>query len=124
VSDQPHSWAGWARRPFRPISRGAARAVVFLFALTFLLSAGSYWLSVRAVHGEITNRATVVQLCQAGNDSRAQQVTLWTHLIAISQPPPHETAAQKRQRQATITGFLQFVRKVFKARDCTGSFGG
>lgn len=120
MSDQPGRW----RRILAPISRGAARAFVFLSVLTFLLAAGSYWLAVRAVHGEVTNRATVVQLCETGNDFRAQQVTLWTHLIATSAPPPHQTTAQKRQRDAFIAGFMQFVRKVFKARDCTGSFRG
>ena len=122
MSDQPRPRAGWKRPPLRTVT--PARAFVFLSVLTFLLAAGSYWLSVRAVQGEVRSRASVVQLCQAGNTARAQQVTLWTHLVQISQPPPHETAAQKRQRQATIAGFLQFVRQVFKARDCTGSFNG
>lgn len=124
MSDQPHSWAGWMRGPFRPITPGAARAFVVLSAVTLLLSGGAYFFSTRAVHGEIRSRASVVQLCQAGNDARAQQVTLWTHLIEISQPPPHETAAQKRQRQALIAGFLGYVRKVFAPRDCTGRFNG
>ncbi len=124
MTDQPHSRAGWARLPFRPISRGAARAVVVLFVLAFVLAGSSFWLSVRTVQGQIRSRASIVQLCQAGNESRAQQVTLWTHLVAISRPPPHETAAQKQQRQATVRVFLQFVRKVFKARDCAVSFKG
>src|SRR5262245_20121092 len=89
-------------RLFRPISRGAARAVVVLFILSFLLSGAAYLFSVRAVQGEITSRASVVQLCQAGNEARGQQVTLWTHLIAISAPPPHQTPAQKRQRDTLI----------------------
>jgi hypothetical protein len=124
VSDQQHSWTGWRRLPFRPITPGAARAFVFLSVLTVLLSAAAYYFSVRAVQGEIASRASVVQLCQASNESRAQQVTLWTHLIAISQPPPHETAAQKRQRQATTREFLAYVRTVFAPRDCAGRFSG
>ena len=99
-------------------------AVVSLFILSFLLAGASWWLSVRAVQGEIGNRASVVQLCQAGNDSRAQQVTLWTHLIAISAPPPHQTAAQKAAREKLVTGFLAYVRKVFAPRDCTARFNG
>jgi hypothetical protein len=106
-----------------PASR-ATRAFASLLVLMFLLAGASWWLSVRAIHGEITSRASVVQLCQAGNESRAQQVTLWTHLIEISQPPPHETAAQKRQRQALIAGFLAYVRKVFAPRDCAARFKG
>jgi len=112
------------RLPFRPITRGAARAFVFLSVLTLLLAAAAYFFSVRAVQGEVRSRASVVQLCQAGNESRAQQVTLWTHLIQVSQPPPHETAAQKRQRQATIREFLGYVRTVFRARNCAASFRG
>jgi hypothetical protein len=122
VSDQPHSWTGWKRRPFRPVT--PARAFVFLAVLALLLAAGSYWLSVRAVRGEVANRATVVQLCETGNGFRAQQVTLWTHLIATSQPPPHETAAQRRQRQELIAGLLAYVRKVFAPRDCAARFNG
>ena len=56
-----------------------------------------------------------MQLCQAGNESRAQQVTLWTHLIAISAPPPHETAAQKQQRAMIVRQFLAYVRTGVRA---------
>jgi hypothetical protein len=94
---------------------------VFLAVLTVLLSAAAYFFSTRAVQGEVRSRASVVQLCQAGNESRAQQVTLWTHLIAISRPPPHETAAQKRQRETLIREFLGYVRTVFAKRNC-GNF--
>jgi len=120
VNDPPRQRARWPRTPFRPISRGAARAVVVLFIIAFLLAAGSFWLSVRTVQGQIANRASVVQLCQAGNDSRAQQVTLWTHLAAISAPPPHETAAQRARREKLTAQLIGYVRQVFRARDCTG----
>jgi hypothetical protein len=105
-------------RPFATMGRGAASAVVTLFVLAFLLAGASFWLSVRTVQGEIRNRATVTQLCEAGNESRAQQVTLWTHLVTISAPPPHQTAAQKRQRAAQIASFLAYVRTVFAKRNC------
>src|SRR6266571_1445000 len=118
VSDQPHSWAGWQRLPFRPITRGAARAFVFLSVVTLLLSGAAYFFSTRAVRGEVANRATVVQLCETGNGFRAQQVTLWTHLVAISAPPPNETPAQKQKRQALTREFLAYVRTVFAPRDC------
>lgn len=120
MSDPPRPQRRASRlRLFTPMTRGAARAVVFLFILAFLLSAATFWLSVRAVQGEIANRATTAQLCQSGNDSRAQQVTLWTHLIAISAPPPGQTAAQAKQRDATIRSFLDYVRQVFAPRDCS-----
>ena len=126
MSDQPHSWAGWERlrAPFRPISRGAARAFVFLAVLTLVLAGASAWVSVRAVQGEIRNRVSVVQLCQAGNESRAQQVTLWTHLIAVSAPPPHQTATQKAARAKLTRQFIAYVKTVFRPRDCAARFNG
>jgi hypothetical protein len=99
-------------------------SIVFLFVLSFLLAGGSYYLATSAVRGEVGSRASVVQLCQAGNTSRAQQVTLWTHLVAVSQPPPHETAAERRRRAATIRVFIAYVRKVFAPRNCAGRFNG
>src|SRR5689334_7393606 len=122
MSDQPHSWAGWRR--LRPRGTASARAIVFLFILAFLLAGASFWLSVRTVQGQLANRASVVQLCQAGNESRAQQVTLWTHLVAISAPPPHETAAQKAVREARVREFLAYVHHVFAPRNCAASFKG
>ena len=121
MSGHPHPrWPA----AFRPISRGAARAIVALFALSFLLSGASWWVSVRAVSGAVASRASVMQLCEAGNESRAQQVTLWTHLVAISTPPPRETAAQRQRRLAAVAAFLAYVRQVFAPRDCTASFKG
>jgi hypothetical protein len=113
VSNQPRP------RPFRTVGRGTAQAIIFLFILAFLLSGASWWLSVHAVQGEITSRASVVQLCQSSNESRTQQVTLWAHLVQMSAPPPHETAAQKQKRQALTRKFLAYIRQVFAPRDCT-----
>ena len=106
------------------LSRGIRYAIVFLFALTFLLAGASSWFSIRAVRGEVSNRATITQLCETGNGFRADQVTLWTHLVTVSTPPPHETAAQKAARAKTVSAFLAYVRTVFKPRDCTASSEG
>lgn len=103
---------------------GARRAVVVLFILSVLLAGGAYWLSVRAVQGEVASRASVVQLCQAGNDSRTQQEALWEHIVAISAAPPHQTPAQARRRQAVIAAFLAYVRQAFAPRDCTAKYNG
>lgn len=106
------------------MSRAVRLGFVYLSIVTLLLAGASSWIAIRAVQGGIANRATVTQLCEAANESRAQQVTLWTHLIGISAPPPHQTAAQKAARVKLITGFLAYVRKVFAPRDCTGRFSG
>jgi hypothetical protein len=96
-------------------------AFVFVSVLTLLLAGASYFFATRAVRGEVASRASVVQLCQAGNEARAQQVTLWTHLVAMNAPPPHETAAQKARREALTRQFLGYVRHVFAPRDCGAS---
>jgi hypothetical protein len=106
---------------FRPISRGAARAIIVLFALSFLLSGASWWLSLRAVSGAVASRASVMQLCDAVNAARTRQITLWTHLASISAPPPHETPAQEQQRQAALAQLLAYVRKVFALQNCAAS---
>ena len=104
------------------MTRGARYAVVFLFVLSFVLSGGSYLLSASAVHKAVGSRASVVQLCRLGNESRAQQVTLWTRLVAISKPPPGQTRAQARQRAATIRVFIAYVRRLFAPRNCAARF--
>ena len=118
TSEQPPQELKWHHNLFGPITSGAARAVVVLFILAFLLAGAAYWLSVRAVRGEVANRATVTQLCLSGNESRMQQITLWTHLVAISAPPPHETPAARARRAELTREFLAYVRKVFAPRDC------
>lgn len=110
--------------PGKPgMPRAVRYAFVFVSVLTLLLAGASYFFATRAVRGEVASRASVVQLCQAGNDSRAQQVTLWTHLVTLNTPPPRETAAQKQRRLALTRRFLAYVRTVFKPRDCTAGGG-
>ena len=114
------------KRPkmFRTVSQGTARAFVMLALLALVLSAASGVIAVRAVQGEIRTKASVVQLCQAGNDARAQQRTLWEHLIAISVPPAHQTPEQEARRAKVIASFLAYVRQVFAPRDCGHLNGG
>lgn len=104
------------------ITTGALYSVVVLFVITCTLAAGNLFFTSSEVARLQGTRASVVQLCQAGNDARAQQVTLWTHLVAISAPPAHQTAAQAARRRAVIAAFLRFVRQVFAPRDCSAKF--
>ena len=106
------------KRVYRTVSQRTAQAFVILVILSFLVAAAGSWFAVRAVRGEIASRASVVQLCQAGNESRAQQITLWTHLVAISAPPPRESAAQRARREKLVRQFLGYVREVFAKRNC------
>lgn len=60
--------------------------------------------------------------CEVGNQFRAEQVTLWTHLAAVSKPPPHATRAQKAKDAQQIAALLRYIRKVFAPRDCARAF--
>jgi hypothetical protein len=96
-----------------------------LLALVLLVGGGNLWATydqvgtVRAAEAaSARNAASVAQLCQAGNASRAQQITLWDHFAAISKPPPHQTAAQAAARQKSVAAILAYIRRVFAPRDC------
>ncbi len=127
---RPPGWRTRLRaRVLRPMTSGAKRAFLTLLVISFALAGANLEFTAREVNGVRTAEATaarsvasVVQLCQLGNESRAQQVTLWEHLVTISKPPPHETAAQRRERLATIRVFIAYVQRVFAPRDCARRF--
>lgn len=117
--------AGHRRPRWRDMNMttGARHAVVFLFVLMVALSAANLIFTSRQVNDTRAASASVVQLCQLGNTSRAQQVVLWDHVAAVAPPPPGETPAQKRRRLATTRAFLAYVHRVLAPRNCTGRFG-
>ena len=90
----------WARR------HGGA---IYLTCLVLAGTGASYYL---AIH----NAASVTQLCQAGNEARAQQIGLWNYLIHLSGPP--KTA----EGRAVLARFEQHLRVVFRPRNC-GALG-
>ena len=94
----------------------AALAAVFLMLGASV--AGSYFLSAAAADRATANRASILQLCQAGNEARAQQVALWEKLVTLSTPPPRETAEARAQRMHLTVVFLAYVRQVFAPRNC------
>jgi hypothetical protein len=109
---------------YAPMTAGARRAFITLLVISFALAGMNLLFTARQVHAARAASASVVQLCQLGNESRAQQVSLWEHLVTISKPPPHETAAQRRRRLANTRAFLAYVRAVFRPRDCAARFSG
>lgn len=62
--------------------------------------------------------ANLIAACEAGNQTRAEQVLLWTHLAQISTPPPHATKAQKAKDAQEIAALLRYIRRVFAPRPC------
>ena len=104
-----------SREPF--MTRGARYAVVFLFVLTLAVGTANLLFTSALVNRVSTAKASVVQLCQLGNESRAQQITLWTHLVVVSRPPPHETVADRTRRVKTTREFIAYVKRVFMPRN-------
>ena len=100
------------------MTRGARYSAVFLFILSLLLAAGNYLLSASAVRHATAVAASTLQLCQAGNEARRQQVQLWDKLITLTMPPAGETAAARAQRELVTREFITYVRSVFAPRDC------
>jgi uncharacterized membrane protein len=105
------------------MTRGARYAVVFLFVLTLAVGTANLLFTSNLVHRATAASASVTQLCQAGNGFRSDQVQLWTFVIRISSPPPHETPAAKAQREKTVRAFEAYVRKVFKPHNCQAVIG-
>jgi hypothetical protein len=101
------------------MTRGALYATVFLFLFSLALAAANLLFTSTLVHRAEANAASITQLCQSGNEARAQQVILWTHLVVISHPPPHESVSARTQRVKTTRQFIAYVKRIFKQRDCT-----
>lgn len=106
-----------AHEPY--MTRGTRYAVVFLFVLTLAIGSANLLFTSALVHRGDAAKASITQLCQAGNVARSQQVILWTHLVVISHPPPRETVAARTQRLKTVREFIGYVRKVFAPRNCS-----
>lgn len=72
----------------------------------------------RAYARVVAEHASQLSGCRIGNQLRAEQRELWSHLAAISRPPPHLTAAQLAEHQKQIRNLLAYVNHVFPQLDC------
>lgn len=118
------AWRRWLHALVdAPMTTGARRAFLSLFLVTLMLFGINLLFTARQVNDARAAAASVVQLCQLGNEARAQQVSLWEYVTSIAPPPPHETPAERQKRLATVRAFLAHVRKVLAPRDCTARFG-
>lgn len=111
--------AAWLHRVFvRPMTSGAKRAFVTLLAISFAVGGANLLFTARQVGSTRAAAASIAQLCQAGNEHDAKQIILWERIIAISQPPAHETPAQRARRLATVRAFEAYLHTLFAPRDC------
>lgn len=112
----------------RTYGRHNRKFIFFDIALTVLLTVFGY-LSVHAVNQASGARqiaaaehANLVAACRAGNQTRAEQVTLWTHLAQVSTPPPRATKAQRAKDRQKIAALLRYIHKTFAAKDCAAVY--
>jgi hypothetical protein len=63
-------------------------------------------------------RANQITACGVGNQTRAEQIQLWSHLAAQSKPAPGSTPQQIRRERQTVAALLAYVRQTFRHLDC------
>lgn len=105
--------------PDLTMTKGARWAAIGLLGLTLIVGGGNLWATydqvsaVRAATARAGHAAaTVTQLCQAGNEARAQQTGLWNYIIHLSAPP--RTPVQR----ARVAQFERHLHQVFAPRNC------
>ena len=94
-------------------------ATIVSLVLDLLLTAGIAVVAVQAHHANSAAAAsgqTELALCQAGNVARAQQITLWSHLLSLSPAPGTRPRSAAQEKQ--ITEFRAYIRSIFASRDC------
>lgn len=64
------------------------------------------------------NRVSAIAACQSTNVARAQNQQLWDYLLAISQPRPGESAAQRARGEKALAEIRAKVATTFAPRDC------
>lgn len=100
------------------------RYIVIDIALTVVIAAVSY-VAVHAESSAHQNGVTIAQLhatqvngCRAGNQTRVQEIQLWTHLASVATPAPGETHRQIIKGKRTVAALLAYIRSTFRPRNC------
>jgi hypothetical protein len=101
---------------FASIGLDVALTILLVFAYGTARNSQVEAHAARAVAA--SEHQSLLYACKLGNQSRAQQVQLWDHLVGIAQAPPRETTAQRKARLRTIRSFLGYVRRSFAPRPC------
>lgn len=104
--------------PLRYLRRRLQWAVAVLLVTGLAVNTSALVLLARSLDGI---RGASVTACQLANVTRAQDITLWNHVLdAPARPRPGETAAQQARQ---IAAFRAYVHQVFAPRDCTAIYG-
>ncbi len=92
---------------WRERTRAVARDHPFLLSLIVLL--------LVVIPGFLRLEQIQRQACHAGNEARANQIDLWTYIIAKSAPP---AAKRTPAQQAQIDGLNERLHDIFAPRKC------
>lgn len=92
-------------------TRQLAIGLAVSFTLDVVLTVVVTLLSVSALNQGATLHASQLAACAVGNQARAQQVTLWNEVLALSAQSPH---ANQQMDEA----FKRFIMKTFAPVNC------
>ena len=96
-------------------------SIVLDLLLTFLL-VFTYGTARSASEAAAAQHATLISACQAGNQTRAEQIQLWSHLAAVSKPRPGTSKQEIAKEKVQVAALLAYVRRVFAPRDCAAVY--
>jgi len=99
-------------------SRRIVRFVAAGLILDLALSAAFVYLYFGQARVSDRIHQSQLSACAIGNDFRHRQVALWDHVLAVSQPRPGETAAERKARLANLAAFRVYVAKQFRPVNC------
>lgn len=110
-----------AAKRSRRIIAGLVVSLVLDITLTVLVTV----FALQAHNASAEASATVQQLhaseiesCDASNQTRLQEIALWSHLASVSRPSPTATPAQAAASKKAVQQFLAYVVRVFSPRNC------
>lgn len=113
LTDQIHALRTYSQR-----SRRLIWGLVVSLLLDVLLSVAVAVIAVQANEATSTanqNRQTQIATCEAGNQSRALQLQLWTYVLDLSAQSPRDYPGKDQQ----LAQFRDYIARTFAPRDCS-----
>lgn len=110
----------------RHLIAGVAVSIALDIALTVIVAV----IGIQAHHASdvaslaaAQNHASALASCRTSNVSRAAEVQLWTHLVAVTPPAAGTKPAVATAARLRASALLAYVRKTFAPRDCAQIYG-
>ena len=97
--------------------------VIYLTILIVAVFTAALLTSSYAARRATSAAVTVTQLCETINATRARQVVLWEHLMAVEAVPRGESAAARAVRLRASAAFIAYIQRIFAPADCHHAAG-